>query len=317
MQGESGQTLVLFMFVIPLVFVLMLVVVDGSHAFDQRRNLQNAADATALAAAYDLGHSGAVSTSTANWYSTENNGPGVSGQCAGNQAPNPKPTTATGCWITPYNNNSGQVEVLLYTPCVATFFGGVMNFLTQTSAYSCVSESAYAIASVTSGGPPPPISFAALDNSCEHHTLLIKLGGHLTVNSGIYDNSCSGDSASPNFDTTHDAFDVFGPGGCQATACGGSITAPLISTVGGWEDHNFSQVFAGTGTVSSETLCTLSRNGDSQQANSNTVEPQPGCPLVGQSPISDPFAIAPPAPPVGGGPARALRRRIPRTRRTR
>ena len=51
----------------------------------------------------------------------------------------------------------------------------------------------WAVAGIIAG-PPPQISFAALNQSCNHHTLLVKDNGQLTVNNAIYVNSCSGTS---------------------------------------------------------------------------------------------------------------------------
>ena len=48
-------------------------------------------------------------------------------------------------------------------------------------AFKTSTQSARAVGTVF-GGPPPPLTFAALDPLCDNHTLLIKLGGVLTVN---------------------------------------------------------------------------------------------------------------------------------------
>jgi hypothetical protein len=63
----------------------------------------------------------------------------------------------------------------------------------------------------------PPYIFVSLNQPYDNHTLLVQLGGHLTVTDPVYVNSCS----------TANGFDLFGTGG--------NLSAPSISTVGGWE----------------------------------------------------------------------------------
>jgi Tfp pilus assembly protein PilX len=76
---------------------------------------------------------------------------------------------------------------------------------------------------------PPGYSFVSFNQSCDNHTLLIKLGGKLTVSNAMYINSCSGD-VSQGF-THGDAFDIFGSGGQL-------IDPADIIVHGGWETHN-------------------------------------------------------------------------------
>ncbi len=54
LRGQSGQTLILVAFMLPLFLALLGLVVDGGSLMVQRREVQNAADATALAAAATL-----------------------------------------------------------------------------------------------------------------------------------------------------------------------------------------------------------------------------------------------------------------------
>jgi hypothetical protein len=120
---------------------------------------------------------------------------------------------------------------------------------------------------------PPPYSFASLNAGCDKHTLLVTLGGQLTVTNGIYTNSCN---------SSHDAFDVKGSGG--------SISAPTIEVVGGWERASDAAV------VVNGVNCPL------QYAYANTA-PTTGCPTVGQPSIGDPFAGKVTAPALSGTPA--------------
>ena len=54
MRRRDGQSLVLFAVVLPMLIIFLAFVVDGAHAFVDYRHLQNAADASSLAAAQDL-----------------------------------------------------------------------------------------------------------------------------------------------------------------------------------------------------------------------------------------------------------------------
>src|SRR5579862_2127034 len=233
LRDDRGQSVALFALMLPLVFLMLLVTVDATHAFGQKRNLQTAADATAIASAYDLGHSGMV-TNAGLAYSALNGGPPLSTTTPagdGGPCPSQNPPNNISCYLTPvtYNGVSRPdlVEVFLHLTCAQTptFFGGAVDFLTGSSAFNCTPSTVHSIGSLSSGGSPPAISFAALEHTagCENHTLLVKLGGHLTVNNNIYVNSCSG----------HDAFDIFG---------GGSISAKDIFVNGGWEQHDTSKV---------------------------------------------------------------------------
>src|SRR5215471_15628173 len=52
---REGQSLLLFALLLPVLVVFVAFVVDGAHAFVDYRHLQNAADASSLAAAQDIG----------------------------------------------------------------------------------------------------------------------------------------------------------------------------------------------------------------------------------------------------------------------
>ena len=92
-----------------------------------------------------------------------------------------------------------------------------------------------------------------------------------------------------------DGFDIFG---------GGSITAPKIETVGGWETHDASKVF-----VPANTLAATPPNkapnwhitvSPPMAGYTPTLTPK-GCPDIGQTPIPDPFGTFPQAPTLGAG----------------
>ena len=113
------------------------------------------------------------------------------------------------CYTWPYKSDNTKVEVRVVKRIPTSFarIFGIMN----------VTVSARAVASI-SPGAPPPYSFVALNQSGDKHTLLVKLGGDLTVNKPIYVNSSNIDSA-PVPPGEGDAFDIFG---------GGNISAPDI-----------------------------------------------------------------------------------------
>src|SRR5436190_21133526 len=53
-KSARGQTLVLVALAMPMLFSVVAVVVDGASMMAQRRSMQNAADASALAASQEL-----------------------------------------------------------------------------------------------------------------------------------------------------------------------------------------------------------------------------------------------------------------------
>src|SRR5580765_5247134 len=92
-ESERGQALVLVALALPLFFAIVALVVDGSTLMAKRRSIQNAADASALAASQALPASGpcdaacqATVKSVIEQYSNMNGGPatltgGAGGRC--------------------------------------------------------------------------------------------------------------------------------------------------------------------------------------------------------------------------------------------
>ena len=68
---EAGQVLILFTLLLPILLGMAGLVVDVGNAFAERRSLQKAADAAALAAAQDPAHAHSIAQS----YSAANGGP--------------------------------------------------------------------------------------------------------------------------------------------------------------------------------------------------------------------------------------------------
>jgi hypothetical protein len=80
-NGQTGQILVIFALLLPVMFAALAVLVDGGFLYGQRRIAQNAADAAALAGALAVGASGKcdVSSNTpANYLAFRNGAPGPS-----------------------------------------------------------------------------------------------------------------------------------------------------------------------------------------------------------------------------------------------
>jgi hypothetical protein len=141
---NDGQSLLLFAVTLPLLLILLAFVVDGAHAFVDYRQLQNAADASALAAAQDLGSSTCGSPpipaaqqqhcvqneatdyayQNGDWPSTHGLGHDLQ-PCGstGVQPPNGNPgSDVQGCFDWPYNGDPSKVLVKLRN-CTATFVG--------------------------------------------------------------------------------------------------------------------------------------------------------------------------------------------------
>jgi hypothetical protein len=122
-RGERGQVLILVVLALPLFFALVALVSDGSNIFANKRSLQNAADASVLAAVRefnsDLSACGGPDTTagtclyrirtTAEDYSNRNNGPTSLHQC------NDSLGTDWNCYKTPYPGSSdyGGLQVRL------------------------------------------------------------------------------------------------------------------------------------------------------------------------------------------------------------
>lgn len=293
LRDERGQALPIVAIVLVALLLVLGVVVDGSNGFQNKQDVQNAADAIALAMAGSIAQDACTPVS-----GTDDCG---GGKYAGLNhvnysspiGPSDQTTqieacpSSNPCFVYPYVDSQGtshpdEVEVDL-TRTTSNFFGGLFGLATFT-------ETAKAVGAVSSG-PPPPYSFVALTGNCERHTMLIKSSGHLTVNNQIYVNSDAPPCPIPT-----DAFDVFGTGG--------TITAPDIFVAGGWEDHtgcsypNCDTIFLHGQTPPGGAACPGKDNSDPG------VATDPRCPHIHQQVIADPFAaVRPPplGPPAWGG----------------
>jgi hypothetical protein len=124
-RGEQGQTLILFVFALPLLLALIALVSDGSKLFANKRSVQNVADASVLAAVRELNPcfgTGSVAACSgqvqvvASQYSYANGGPGIptpapTPPCpaGGNCLPACDDTSAPdwNCYQTPYPDSTG------------------------------------------------------------------------------------------------------------------------------------------------------------------------------------------------------------------
>jgi hypothetical protein len=116
LRSDRGQSLILFLLALPVMLGFASLVIDGAHAFGEKRRVQNAADAAALAAAQNVfgGVGGAcpesailISTveTAAECYSAVNGGSDALTPCVD--------PASTNCYSWPYKGNSEQVEVRL------------------------------------------------------------------------------------------------------------------------------------------------------------------------------------------------------------
>jgi Flp pilus assembly protein TadG len=220
-RDEAGQVFVVFALVLPVMLGVSAIVADVGGLFVQKRALQSAADAAALAAANDLVTDSSCTDScisgVTRTYSGLNTGPAALAdlqKCPGDGS----------CYTWPYVDpvthvaDPNRVEVKLKR--------SVPTLLARVFHISQVTVSARAVAGI-SPGTPPPYSFVSLNASDKNHTLLVKLGGQLTVTNNIYVNSSNLDNGSTSLG---DAFDIFG--------LRGNISAPGIFVHGGWETHD-------------------------------------------------------------------------------
>jgi hypothetical protein len=116
LRSDRGQSLILFLLTLPVMLGFAGLVIDGAHAFGEKRRVQNAADSAALAAAQNvLGTVGGACPgsalpitnveSAAECYSRINGGPNALEQCAADDS--------TNCYTWPYKGDDKKVEIRL------------------------------------------------------------------------------------------------------------------------------------------------------------------------------------------------------------
>ena len=111
--------IVLFALMLPVLLGLAAMVVDLGNVFVERRSLQKAADAAALAASQDPAHAPTLAPS----YSAANGGPSALQPCP----PSGEPLgDAGGCYTSPYHGNPDKVEIVI-TESVPTLFAKIVG----------------------------------------------------------------------------------------------------------------------------------------------------------------------------------------------
>jgi hypothetical protein len=189
---EGAQAIVLIAGAMPLLFAMLLLLIDGGKLLVERRNLQSAADAAALAAAQDvpLGVScgaacslgGAVQLAAQD-YSSRNGGSSSLHECSDPIEGVPESELKdTNCYAVPYIDkkgvrHDGQVEVRLRQN-VSTFFGGVVSALLPGNALSSFNVSARAVASADAQtGTSTSTTVTTTPDSFSTSTSTITIGG--------------------------------------------------------------------------------------------------------------------------------------------
>jgi Flp pilus assembly protein TadG len=141
LRRAEGQALVFVVLAVPLFFAMAMVVVDGSQGYAKKRQMQNASDAAALAAAADLQPALDPATcdaaclsgvrvnvkATVESYSAQNGGPDHLTGGSGADAAQCAQPSDTNCYTWPYHGSDGKVEVRLQTT-VSNFFAKIFGF---------------------------------------------------------------------------------------------------------------------------------------------------------------------------------------------
>jgi hypothetical protein len=119
LRREAGQVVVLFALMLPVLLGLTAMVVDLGNVFVERRTLQKAADAAALAASQDPAHAPTLAPR----YTAANGGPSSLQPCP----PSAQPLSdGGGCYTWPYKGDPDKVEIVI-TKSVTTLFAKIVG----------------------------------------------------------------------------------------------------------------------------------------------------------------------------------------------
>jgi Putative Flp pilus-assembly TadE/G-like len=200
-RGEQGQTLILFVFALPLLLALIALVSDGSNLFANKRSVQNVADASVLAAVRELNPcfgSGSITACTSNVqsvatdYCERNGGRDVTPPCSVTTSPQlllPACDDSSGpdlnsCYKTPYPGPGDYGVQVRITRDVSLGFASIIglsrsNVRAKASAKLGILSSAGNVAPIpisqslfcsggghfgyVPGSPPPDSCFGAPD----------------------------------------------------------------------------------------------------------------------------------------------------------
>ena len=230
---EDGQAIILVALASAVMLAVVGLVIDGSRLFVDHRQLQTAADAAALAGAWDVAHNNAAAIEgDVNWYATKN---GWTGPHLDKCVDTPASRTPTAG----RTRTSTRAEVIRRRSRCA-FRGRRRTTSVQFLHLGTSHVRTRAVASLASG-QAPPFTFVALQSDGEHHTLLVKNASTLNVANSLYTNSCGDVPWCQGGGNSHDSFDVFGDGGTIRDAHD-------IFVVGGWETKDGNVVGANGGT---------------------------------------------------------------------
>jgi hypothetical protein len=200
LRSERGQTLVLMALLLPTLLGIAAIAVDGSRLFVQRRTLQNAADAAALAVAKDCDAlTGCTSSalSTVTFYSGGNgySGPAVH-LCAG--------AGDTNCYQPSYKGDPHRVQVRLQQS-LSDPFGKLANYLGVTN----LKASASAVASADDGSQP--LAFYAMSTQNSNG---FKITGDNNTFPAAWSNACFDPASAGTNNSTPYVF--YGQTGCTS-----------------------------------------------------------------------------------------------------
>jgi hypothetical protein len=177
---NEGQSLLLFAIMLPLILLFVAFVVDGAHAFVDYRHLQNAADASSLAAAQDLATSGCDSSQSqqdkcvqqevtdyafqnGEWPNDSSAGVGhliqacvtPAGVDVGVQSPiGPSPGDVQACYQWPYNGTDPTRVLVKIRDCTATLIGQYFGVPKICSSVRSVSISSPQVTTSVVTNPP-------------------------------------------------------------------------------------------------------------------------------------------------------------------
>jgi Flp pilus assembly protein TadG len=200
-QDESGQMLIWFAILLPVVFGFVAIAIDVGIGRYQKIQLQSAADAAALASTLEVSYCGGTSACTlmrqaATQSLVENGYSNVS--LAVNQCSSSSTTSSTGITVTlnngpcilgssdPNYGNLNTVEILV-TKQEPSYIGRILGFdhiTIAARAEASLGSSPYCIYnSVVPVGTPSPDNYGAVT---------VNSGGHITASCGMMNGSSNG-----------------------------------------------------------------------------------------------------------------------------
>ena len=211
LSKEAGQTLVLFVFALAALMGFTALSIDVGLVFVARRDMQNAADAAALAAARELDDSPAAAIAMAQQYASAN----------GVDLTDPSYTFEA---TTPYQGDPGKIEVKVSRE-VDFLFARALGL-----DFANVPARAVAEATVVPG-TSAPYAVLALDTNCQSNEQILIPGSGSVITGAIHSNSdlqVSGSDNTFNSGPVTYSCDVL-VGGQNNTFTSSPAKAPIVS----------------------------------------------------------------------------------------